>query len=414
MTNELARSSNVTIRDVRRDIAEASNPQILKIVAAVEAVANRGQADELISPFRDRLTTLQPPRRLRFSRLLFHPFNVLIVPAARWRPGKALIPRSVLMPIAEHVRIAMGAEAASIEAKIDGRTTHDTDLISKLGHMLWPAAAKILAKSPPPENVKVTGLNATQFQGLAMDAAALLSQAAALEALCAETENGLLTPPPEAIHAILRGVAAISQSALPMIVSLLLMRVPEAGSLFDPSSTGTKSTAMNAALEHAADLLVEQLETDGPEMRVAAGTMVAAGVAIRQMTVLLIHLESSSKKPARKAQVLQIRGRLDTACKARFTTVLEQELLTPLRDLAASVRPASPAALEATARGLRVLEAEARAAGSGRTYDTLLAQASGIIKSEALAEKLELINRVRLVEILEGTDAALALLPKIK
>ena len=373
MTNETNRSLNVTIRDVRRDIAEASNPQILKIVAAVEAVENRGQADELISPFRSRLTTLQPPRRLRFSRLLFHPLNPLIVPAARWRPGKSLIPRSVLVTVAEHVRSAMGEEAVSIAAKIDGRTTHDTDLINRLGHRLWPAAAKVLARSPPPEDFKQTGLNAAQFQGLAIDIAALLSQAPALEALCAETENGLLTPAPEAVHAILRGVAAISEFALPMIVSLLLMRVPEAGSFLDQPA-GSKPTPVTKALDQAADLLIEQLEEEGPEMRVAAGAMETAGVAVRQMAVLLTHLENNSRKPARKAQVSQIRGRLDAACKARFTTALEQELLAPLRDLASSNRPMSLAALEAAARSLRVLETEARAAGSGRVYDSLLGQ----------------------------------------
>ena len=414
MTDEAVRPSTATIREVRREMAEASNPQILKIVAAVEAVANRGQADELISPFRDRLTTLQPPRRLRFSRLLFHPLNPLIVPAARWRPGKFLIPRSAVMTIGEHVRIAMGAGAVPIEAEINGRTTQDTDLISRLGCALWPAAAKILAKSPLAESLGETGLSAAQLQGLAVDTAALLSQAAALEALCAATANGLLAPPPESIYAIMRGVAAVSESALPMIVSLLLMRLPEAGSALEQPFSGAKSAAMNTALDQAAELLIEQLEGEGPEPRVSAGTMVVAGAAVRQMAVLLTHLDATSKRPARKTQVAQVRVRLDAACKARFTTALEQELLAPLRDLASSPRPASPTALEESARGLRVLETEARVVGSGRAYDTLLAQASETVQSEAVAEKLELVDQVRLVEILEGPDAALAMLKKSK
>ncbi len=393
-------------------MAEASNPQILKIVAAVEAVANRGQADDLISPFRDKRAVLQPPRRLRFSRLLFHPLNPLIVPAARWRPGKPLIPRSALMPLGEHVRVAMGAAAAAVEAEIQGRTTHDTDLIDRLGHKLWPAAAKILAKAPPLGNLEGTGLTAAQLQGLAIDAGALLSQAAALEALCRGTANGLLAPPPEPVHAIMRGVAAASESALQMIVSLLLIRLPEAGAALDQPFSGLRSTALSTALDQAAELLIEQMEADGPESRIAAGPMAAAGAAARQMALLLTHLDAVTRKPARKAQVAQLRKRLDEACKARFATVLEQELLAPLRELASSARPASPAELEASARGLRVLETDARAAGSGRAYDALLAQASGTVQSEAVAEKLELVDRVRLVEILEGPDAALALLPR--
>ena len=412
MTKETNQPIKPTIREVKREIAEASDPQILRIVAAVEAVANRGQADELISPFRDRLTTLQPPRRLRFSRLLFHPLNALIVPATRWRPGKPLIPRSVVLAIADHVRTSMGTLAASIEAEIEGRTTADTGLISRLGSILWPAAAKVLARGSPPDAWQETGLNEAQFQGLARVVGALLSQVAALEALFSETADGLLAPRQEAILAIMRGVAAISEPALPMIVSLLLLRLPEAASVLEQPYPGLKPPAMNAALDQAADLLIEQLEVDGPEFRIAAGTMLAAGAAARQMAVLLTHLETSNKKPARKTQVLQIRARLDAACKARFANALENDLLTPLRDQASLARPTPTPVLEATARGLRVLETEARVVGSGRSYDTMLAQAAETVRSTSVGEWMGLTDQARLVEILEGADAARAMLPK--
>ena len=412
MTKEADRPAQPSIREVKREIAEASDPQILRIVAAVEARANRGQADELISPFRDRLTTLQPPRRLRFSRLMFHPLNALIVPATRWRPGKPLIPRSVVLAIADHVRLAMGPTGAAIEAELEGRTTADTELIARLGHVLWPMAAKILAAGPPPDGWQQTGLTEAQFHGLARAVAALLSQVAALEALFSETADGLMAPRQETIHAIMRGVSAVSEPALPMIVSLLLLRLPEAATVLDQPYPGVKPPAMNAALDQAADLLIEQLEVDGPEFRIAAGTMLAAGAATRQMAVLLTHLETSNKKPTRKTQVLQIRARLDAACKARFTNTLEQDLLTPLRDRASMARPTPAPALEATARGLRVLETEARVVGSGRSYDALLAEAAETVRSTSVGEWMGLVEQARLVEILEGADAARAMLPK--
>ena len=60
--------ARATIRDLKREMADASNSKILSIVAALDSVADCGSADDLISPIRARLAKLQPPRRLRFSR----------------------------------------------------------------------------------------------------------------------------------------------------------------------------------------------------------------------------------------------------------------------------------------------------------------------------------------------------------
>jgi hypothetical protein len=59
---------------------------------------------------------------------------------------------------------------------------------------------------------------------------------------------------------------------------------------------------------------------------------------------------------------------------------------------------------------LRVLEVGARLAGSGATYDLLLGKAAEAIKGNAMRDRLTLVDQVRLVEILSGSDAALAML----
>ena len=64
----------------------------------VDAMPNRGAADQLIAPLRARLAHLRPPRPLRFARLLFLPLDPLIVPAARWRAAQPAIPRTVIPP----------------------------------------------------------------------------------------------------------------------------------------------------------------------------------------------------------------------------------------------------------------------------------------------------------------------------
>ena len=64
--------------------------------------------------------------------------------------------------------------------------------------------------------------------------------------------------------------------------------------------------------------------------------------------------------------------------------------------------------MEASARNLRRLEAVGRKLGSNDHYDGMLAGATAAIQEQA--GKLSLIDRVRMVEILAGPDAALALL----
>ena len=105
-----------------------------------------------------------------------------------------------------------------------------------------------------------------------------------------------------------------------------------------------------------------------------------------------------------------MRRRLNAGCKARFVSALQDDLLAPLQHTGAPLTPADITALEAAARGLRILEVGARLAGGGSTYDLLLGKAAEAIKGNAMRDRLTLMDQVRLVEILSGSDAALAML----
>src|SRR5689334_24255463 len=96
MSAVVARSPKAEIREVARGLASARDEQIMQVVAMVDAMPNRGPADQLIAPLRPRLARLRPPRPLRFARLLFLPLDPLIVPAARWRAEQPTIPRTVI------------------------------------------------------------------------------------------------------------------------------------------------------------------------------------------------------------------------------------------------------------------------------------------------------------------------------
>ena len=114
--------------------------------------------------------------------------------------------------------------------------------------------------------------------------------------------------------------------------------------------------------------------------------------------------------PRQRDRMRAVRQRLEADCKARFASGLEEELLAPLQRLGIAPAPADIPALESAARGLRVLETEARVVGSGSTYDLLLGKAAEAIKDDAMRDRLSRSDQIRLVEILSGPDAALAML----
>jgi hypothetical protein len=392
-----------------RAVSEAADPQVMRIVAAVDALAQRGPADALIEPLRQRLTALRPPRPLRFGRLLFQPLDMVIVPATRWRAGQPAIPRSALMPLTKAVRHAMGADTDTFDAQVFGRTTADTALISRLGRSLWPAAASILADMTLPKTWRSTRLDERHFRPLAHLIATLLAEAVAIDTLHAEASTGMLPPRPEAIAATLNRVASINEQALPMLIAILLDRLPEASDLLPRTSRGSAAVVIRAAMETAADLLLQQFDQDDSiDTRIDAGSLAEAGAAAGRMITLLKHLDSGSGVAQRRDRVRAVRQHLDAACQARFAAGVEGELLPRLQ--APLIADEDMQALEAVARGLRVLETEARGIGGAATYDSLLQQAAQAIGDETMQQRLSPADRMRLIEILSGPDAALAML----
>ena len=320
------------IRELTRDIVSAPDAQIKRIVAQVDAMTLRGPADTLIEPLRQRLRVLRPPRPLRFVRLMFNPLDPLIVPASRWLPGRHAIPRTALLPMALMVRQEMGGDALAIEVEAAGRTTADTALMERLGRSLWPVAAQILGRPKIPGTWERSGLGEIVYRPLADTVAALLGQAVPLDILCAETANGRLPPSPERVGVLLDHIVATRPEELPMLIALLLARVPASVATILTSRTGAMAKTIEAALDQAADRVLSQLSQDeGTEVLIASGTLEGAGAMAARIAILLEQLGLGSRKPQRREQLLAVRRRLDDSCKARFTSGLQEELLTPLQ-----------------------------------------------------------------------------------
>jgi hypothetical protein len=408
------RSSNPAIREVSRGLTEAGDEKILTVVRMVDAMPNRGAADQLIAPLRARLARLRPPRPLRFARLLFLPLDPLIVPAARWRPLQPGIPRTAIPVLAAAVERALGPVGQRVAAMIEGRTTQDEAVVEAAGELLWPEAARVLLDQTVPPGWETTGLGLQVHKPLTRRIGALLSQAARLRRMMTDAAHGLVPPESTDVQAFLGGAIALDPDVLPMAITVLLARIPESGPLLMRAAAllGQREGALfRDASEQAANILLDQLDApDAAEGQLGGQDLAQAGAAARRLMLLLGTLDAEALSPDRRERLNNLRERIDLGCQALFTERLTTDLLEPLRACAAGGDPDAVWDLEAAARGLRALETEARRAGEHELYDKLLGEAAGVLRGMILGGGVNRGGGLRLMEIVAGPEEALALL----
>jgi hypothetical protein len=401
------------LRRLHHGLATAPDMQIAKVVAVVDALESRGAADEMIEPLRSRLPQLRLPRPLRFSRLLFMPLDVLIVPNPAWRRDASTIPRSIVAPVAVMVHNAMGGDAAAIEGAIKGRTTTHTRAVYDAGRTLWSAASSILAAATqPPPNWAKTHLPPDCFVPLARRLATLFAQTNTLDAVVAEADIGVSLRAD--LIAPLLSACSQDASTLAMMVTLILARLPSVRGLLTPAARSLgrdQEAAMQTAIDRALEVLVYRLETrNGIETLVIGGSLRQAAGEVRRIKALLDGLLRNRLRDDWPSRLVQMKGRLDASCRLRFAIALEVEFADALQALDSDSEQVVINRLEEVAVHLRNLEQEALQIDSTEGYDMLLREAAEHIKAAALAGAVGLVDAVRLVEILAGSDEALALL----
>ncbi len=389
-------------RAVARALADAPNRRIAQAVALVDALPARGAADALIAPLRGRLAELRIGRRVNFGRLLFLPLDPVIVDAKAWRPGAAAVPRSALAPLIVATRAALGADGDSIAAALrEAGQSAPMTLPMTLGPLLWtPAAAALrtLAAAKLP-GWDTTGLPAEAAGPIARAVAAVLDAWPALCALAARDKDS------RDLADVLRAAAAEGPEPWALVVAVAIARgadpVPVATLAADLAGQG--GPAMHQALEGAL-----AAATDALEQQTHAPAELAAG-AVRRAGRLVAALVDRTG-PAQRAALLGFAGRIDADCRARVAAECATAVMTPLAALAPATIAADLPGLERAARGLRDLEQEARRIGGANAYDTLFRDAAARVRDLPESHPLTRMDRMRLVEILDGPEAALRLL----
>lgn len=389
----MTRVSPDMVRAMRRDVALADDVRLRRIVAMLDDLPARGEADALLVPARPRIAALRPPRPLRLTRLLFMPLDPLIVPARAWREGHAAIPRGAVAPLAAIVAAGLpAADIAAVTALIAGRRSDESAIVASAGARLWPAAAQALARAAPPDGwAAASGIAVPMFRPLADAVAGLWEHGVTLHRLRA-------APPDEFVaKQLLAAAQAHGPLGFALMLRLLITRAPG-----HPAPLLAAEAVAAAALEPVVAQVIEaavaQITPDAPLSMVATSA--------RRALLLLEGLSNGPvARPQRAARVQAARTALDQACRTRFTA------LAAAFGQGGPAETAGTAGLEATAVELRRLEAAGRHFGSAPAYESALATAA---RRLFLNAQLSETARLRIAERLVGPDAALALAQELR
>lgn len=402
------------LREVRRGVAQAADAQVLQVVRMVDALEVRGATDAVLEPVRARLRTIQPARPLRFARLLFMPLDPLIVPPNAWRPGTNFLPRLALPVLARAVRAhiaaagdpALLATLGHVDALIATATTAQAGIVRQAGRLVWPqAAAALQALANRPDQCCRTewaaeGLTAAELQPVSAAVAAILAHAAALH----DQDHGGPALGEAALLDILTSAEAAGPHAWVMMLSLLIVRVPASAAVLLAAGQPNRSRALADA---AAETALTWLETETADQ--TAGIGEAAPLELSRQAALLRALSDQPGDAARRRRVADARAHLLAGSLHRLQASLHDHVAAPLGVLPdqRAARNAVLDTVEAAARMLRRFEIEARRLGAGQKFDALVQDVGTSVQGTA---GLSRMDRARLVEILQGSDAAARLL----
>ena len=395
-------------RQGRRSLGGPADEQITRVVALVDAMAERGEADSLIAPLRPRLAQLRPRRLPSFGRALFAPLDPVIQPASAWRRGTIGIPRTALACLGADVRTMMSGDARAIEATLRAGRDDPDRATSRAGARLWPEAATILPRlEVSPVWARDTGLGADDHATIRSGCAAVLAVACDIDALLDAVAQGI-EPDSGSLTRIVAAAAARGEFGAALIVAVLLHGLPAAAVLDAVQESVDPKTEriLRVALDQAIDFQLTRLEAG---LDPAADLKQAATEAGRAACLLdALDRPAQASTPARRARVALLRRQLDDSCRLRMASELNLRVLQPSGDLTCDAPDEDFLRVEHGARLIRQYERSARRLGGGPHYDGLLEVAG----AHATRLGLPLIDRVRLVELLLGAEAALNLLGK--
>ena len=421
-------------QEVERSLRQASDRQLARVMGFIDRLPSRRIVEDIVERVRSRLALVRPSRPLTYARVLFLPLQDLLAEPAQAAGNPWLVPRPMLEVIRAVVRRGLSPPlAAAVTAIPPDRTMDDVETVSRLGEVLWPAAAAALRDflqhggAPVPgwqEDYRKRLDGVAQLYEHAIDITALLEQ-------LPPRPMGILTGEQETVAlALLYSMRHVSDAVFRSCYTMLMRRTTEPSQIFRIMIDNDLDLPTDQRDRMLAEAAVECLnEIDS--MNTDVGNLGAHSVqSAADTTVRLVSLiESLENAPA----AVKLDAKTLSATKARasktivrtFENSLSGEMRRTVGDLAARTDATDEevATAEAVARSTRKIEMAGERLGLARHLEGVLDREFGAYRT-LLLDKLRqsrvgrrggagvsvIMDELRLIEILFGAEAAMAII----
>lgn len=396
-----------------QEFRSASDAKLRKVTQLIDRMPQRGAADALLEPVRDRLAALRPVRHMNRTRLLFTPFDRVLVPAGRWQPGSFTLPRSMLAPVIALLETPNGAVLPTVPPF----DADDPAELLRCGRKLWDAAAAALAGAKVPADWVADwaaagwALPRAVFEELLPVIAMMFRGAYALQTL--PSQHGAALEP--VLLRLLADAARCGPVGWGIMLTLLLDTAvaDQAARLAGTLGRGERmATLLRAGLDHAMGALLDQMEGTA---RPPAGAIVDAPEVLLQRLATMQRLAGLRCLENRPGFEQKRIDRLEQTMASANRDLFRQSLSGNLDRFEAVLSNPAPddggnerlLAIEADARRLRLFAVGAAALDGGREYEGVIEDATARVAGNASGPGPGMVSRLRLVELLAGSERAI-------
>ncbi|MCA3350728.1 MAG: hypothetical protein INF97_09060 [Roseomonas sp.] len=355
-----APSDGANVDGLAANLSNASDENLLRIMAMIDRLADRSQLDTLLTDVRPRLAQLRPPRPLNMMRLLFMPLSGALVDRAAWRQDPASIPRAALRPIFSLLRDLPHGPLTEVEAAPSQALFTDLDLVERLGSPVWASAARLCEKITPGSRWADAGFTPEDFRSMMRLAAGVWRHAGPIWGVL---RQGAAPVSADALRAALSGPAGEGPDVFRAAFRTLLLA----------SGNVANFTALTAGMPPgASEVVIQALEEwiEAALPKLAEQDWIEATNRAEEIgkTLEALGLTPYFQIPRRRQQLSSFFWRLEEHCREVLLEIIDEEILPALNPSTEPYSDNRLLAVESHARAARRLEILGRHFGNDPVY----------------------------------------------
>lgn len=416
--------------EIERSLQRASERQLVRVMGFIDRLPSRTAVEDLVERVRPRLALVRPVRPMTVDRILTLPFEDLLADNEQAEASQWLVPRSLHRAILAIARRRVPEPVLQdLHAAIDGKTMDEDGALLTTGDTLWPAAAtalrSFLLHGAGEERVEGWGeRHRNRLTGIALVLEHAPTTVPLLRRLPPKPMAALAPAEQSKALALLHTMRNASEDLFRFGYTMLMRRSSDPTDIFHLILQHDLELVHDQRDRLLADAATECLqEINAIHTNVSTQRQQSLNLAADKTSRLVALIESLERAPS----TVRVDRRQLLATKERasqtIVSVLERSLTGDLRRAMDDLTSAKPLgdddvlAAEDMARSAKKIEIAGGRLGIGRTLDALLDRElvgyRDLLARRARGGSGSVMEGVRLVEIMFGPDAALAVLDQL-